>query len=103
MERKKRNQEVDKVPRRWGQADGFCLGSLVFEVQSDFQDLISQATGVHIVHVCEHYDAGAPFGHDRKRGARSLLPAGMGQDVNAKLVRKAPPKAVAGGLVVSGL
>ena len=91
------------VTQQGREAGQLRLGSLVLEVENEFEDLIGQAAGVYVVHVGQDDDTSASFGDQGKRRASSLLPAGMGKDVHAKLIREAPPEAVAGGLAVRGL
>src|SRR5947207_6149210 len=59
---------------------------LVLEVEDDFQNLIGQRAGVHVVHVGEHNDSGVARRDEGKGRTCSLLAAGMSHNVNAKLV-----------------
>jgi hypothetical protein len=49
------------VQSRARKATSIWLGSLVFEVQDDLENIRSKGSGVQAIHVGKHDDAGPPF------------------------------------------
>src|SRR2546430_14198019 len=61
-----------------------------WKVERDAQDLHGKLFHVYAVHIAQHHNAGVAVGHDSKGSAGSLLPAGVRQNVQAKLVHDSP-------------